>query len=88
MPPALPGPDGQTLAADYEALRPAAVTPGMPAPPRGGMVAWMRSVGDGAGRAAIPRPTRSPTALPADVHQPVIDILATMVFASAREHLT
>ena len=96
MPPALPGPDGQTLAADYEALRP----PGMPAPRshpsmrarallmRCGMVAWMRSIGDGAGRAAIPRPTRSPAALPADVHQPVIDILATMVFASAREHLT
>lgn len=52
---------------------------------RRGMVAWMRSV---AGRAAIPRPTRSAAALPALVHQPAIDILATMVLASAREKAT
>jgi hypothetical protein len=96
----LPRPDGQTLAAHYEALRPAAVTPSPP-PPRShpsirarallvrrGMVAWMRSVEDGAGRTAIPRPTRSATALPAAAHQPVIDILATMVFATARECMT
>ena len=55
---------------------------------RRGMVAWMRSVADGAGRAAIPRPTRSAAALPALVHQPAIDILATMVLASAREKAT
>jgi hypothetical protein len=55
---------------------------------RRGMVAWMRSVEDGAGRTAIPRPTRSATALPAAVHQPAIDILATMVFATTRERLT
>ena len=55
---------------------------------RHGMVAWMRSVEDDAGRAAAPRPTRSATALPAAVHQPVIDILATMVFATARERMT
>jgi hypothetical protein len=53
-----------------------------------GMVAWMRSVEDGAGRAAPPRPTRSAASLPATVHQPVIDILATMVFATARERMT
>jgi hypothetical protein len=52
---------------------------------RRGMVAWMRSVADCAGRAAIPRPTRSAAALPAGVHQPAIDILAAMVLASARE---
>jgi hypothetical protein len=55
---------------------------------RRGMAAWMRSVEDRAGRAAIPRPARNAAALPADVHQPVIDILATMVLAATREHLT
>lgn len=53
---------------------------------RRGMVAWMQSVEDRAGHAAIPRAARAAAALPALVHQPVIDILATMVLASAREH--
>jgi hypothetical protein len=53
---------------------------------RHGMVAWMQSFAEGGARAAIPRPAR--TALPAGVHQPVIDILATMVLASTRESPT
>ena len=98
--PPLPGPDAQSLAAHYEALRPAGGTPSTPAPRshpsmrarallmRRGMVAWMRSLADGAARAAIPRPARTAAALPAGVHQPVIDILATMVLASTRESPT
>jgi hypothetical protein len=88
------------LAAHYEALRPAGGTPSTPAPRshpslrarallmRRGMVAWMRSFANGAARAAIPRPARTAAALPAGVHQPVIDILATMVLASTRENPT
>jgi len=54
---------------------------------RGGMVAWMRSFAEGGARGAIPRSART-AALPAGVHQPVIDILATMVLASTRESPT
>jgi hypothetical protein len=98
--PPLPGPDGQSLAAHYEALRPAGVTLDTPAPRsqpslrgrallmRHGMVAWMQSVAEGGARAAIPRPARIAAALPAGVHRPVIDILATMVLASTRESPT
>lgn len=92
-----PGPDGQALAAHYEALRP---VPGTPAPRshpsvraravlmRHGMAAWMHRVADLARRAAPPGPARRAAALPADVHQPVIDILTTMIFAVTREALT
>ncbi len=55
---------------------------------RHGMAAWMYRVEDPARRAAIPRPTRTTAALPAGSHQPVIDILATMVLASTRENVT
>ena len=88
-------PDGHTLVAHYEALRPAAVTlgshPSMRARAllmRHGMAAWMHSVEDPARRAAIPWPARTPAVLPAGSHRPAIDILATMVLASARENAT
>jgi hypothetical protein len=98
--PPLPGPDAQTLAAHDEALRPAPGTPSTPAPRshpslrarallmRRGMVTWMQSFAEGGVRAAIPRPARTAAALPAGVHQPVIDILATMVLANTRESPT
>jgi hypothetical protein len=52
------------------------------------MVAWMHSVEERAGRATPPRPARSTAALPAEAHQPVIAILATMVLASVQERVT
>lgn len=55
---------------------------------RHGMAAWMHRVADLARRAAPPGPARRAAALPADVHQPVIDILTTMIFAVTREALT
>lgn len=55
---------------------------------RHGMAAWMRNVEDPARRAAIPWPTRTSAALPAGSHRSAIDILATMVLASARENAT
>jgi hypothetical protein len=53
---------------------------------RRGMVTWIQSFAEGGARGAIPRPARTAPALPAGVHQPVIDILATMVLASTREN--
>jgi hypothetical protein len=55
---------------------------------RHGMAAWMHNVEDPAHRAAIPWPTRTPAALPAGSQRPAIDILAAMVLASTREHMT
>jgi hypothetical protein len=55
---------------------------------RHGMAAWMHNVEDPARRTAIPWPTRTPAALPAGSHQAVIDILATLVLANARETMT
>jgi hypothetical protein len=55
---------------------------------RHGMAAWMVRVEEPAHRTAPPGPARTPAALPAGSHQAVIDILATMVLASAQETLT
>jgi len=55
---------------------------------RHGMAAWMDRVEDPARRVAPPGPARTPAALPAGGHQAVIDILATMVLANARENMT
>jgi hypothetical protein len=53
---------------------------------RRGVAVWMRSVEDCAARAPLLGPPRSAAALPAGVHRPAIDILASMVLASAREN--
>jgi len=56
---------------------------------RHGMAAWMDRVEEEPARRAAPAgPARTPAALPAGSHQAVIDILATMVLASAQETLT
>jgi len=48
----------------------------------------LTGVAEPAHRTTPPGPARTPAALPAGSHQAVIDILATMVLASAQETLT
>jgi hypothetical protein len=88
-------PDGHMLAEHYEALRREAVNAGeYPASVRGlallmrrGMAAWMKCVSE------IPAHTVSPASAPAiaklpdTLGQTLIDIMATMAFATAMEVL-
>jgi len=95
-PPPLSAADGQALAARYEALRRAVLdAPGRSHPAlrarallvRKGMAAWMRGLAAAAPRAAAPTGAGAERPRPAGSQQQLVEILATMALATAREVL-
>jgi hypothetical protein len=86
---------GHGLAAHYEALRRAAVDPRECNPAvrarallmRKGMAAWMSGVAAAPVPAAAPRVASDERQLPGGVEGPLVEILATMALATAREVL-
>jgi hypothetical protein len=87
--------EGHGLAAHYEALRRAVVDPRECNPPvrarallmRKGMAAWMSGVAGAPAPAAAPRVASAERQLPGGVELPLVEILATMALATAREVL-
>lgn len=87
------GLDRQALAKCYEALRQDVVEAGGPDHPLRtrallmfrGMAAWMRCVGECAMDSPTPVAPRNGLRLPVGIEQNLIDIVATMALATARE---
>lgn len=86
-------PDGHALAECYEALRKDVVDAGGGRTMRGrallmfkGMAAWMKCMGDAPVRTLMPA-AGNERRLPVGIEQNLVDIVATMAFATALEDI-
>jgi hypothetical protein len=87
------GPDGHMLAQRYEVLRAEALgvgechasARGLALLMRRGMLAWMKCVRELPVRAVLPTSSSLMTKLPETLEQNLVDIMATMAFATAME---